>query len=250
MAFSSSTRNIFINNLSSTKNDSATRKRALGKPALELSCARRASSSSIVHQAARLFAPATRFEASKLKVVFLGEEKEKHPGIIPRIYTVTHCDLTANLTLAISDTINIAQLSGWYNKLQRDDVVADWKKVKEEMSLHVHCHVSGAHPLLELAAEFRYHIFTKELPLVLKAVIYGDSVLFNEHPELMEAQVWVYFHSNLNKYNRIECWGPLKDAARGTLGGHSDSFPSEEEEVHKAWVSPRSIFHALVALLL
>lgn len=58
------------------------------------------------------------------------------------------------------------QLSGWYNRLQRDDVVAEWKKVKDEMSLHVHCHVSGAHLLLDLAAEFRYHIFTKELPLV------------------------------------------------------------------------------------
>lgn len=58
------------------------------------------------------------------------------------------------------------QLSGWYNRLQRDDVVAEWKKVKDKMSLHVHCHVSGAHLLLDLAAEFRYHIFTKELPLV------------------------------------------------------------------------------------
>lgn len=63
-----------------------------------------------INKAARLLGPATRFEASKLKVVFLGEEMEKHPKIIPRIYTLTHCDLTANLTLAVSDTINIDQV--------------------------------------------------------------------------------------------------------------------------------------------
>jgi hypothetical protein len=55
------------------------------------------------------------------------------------------------------------QLRGWYEK---DDVVAEWKKVKNEMCLHVHCFVSGPNPFLDLAAEFRYHIFSKEMPLV------------------------------------------------------------------------------------
>ena len=49
---------------------------------------------------------------------------------------------------------------------------------------------------------------------VLQAVLYGDSALFKKHPELMEAVVWVYFHSSSAKYNCIECWGPLKDAAQ------------------------------------
>jgi hypothetical protein len=48
---------------------------------------------------------------------------------------------------------------------------------------------------------------------VLKAVLHGDSVLFREHPELLDALVRVYFHSSSPKYNRTECWGPLKDAA-------------------------------------
>lgn len=50
--------------------------------------------------------------------------------------------------------------------MQRDDVVAEWKKMNEEMSLHVHCYVSGANLLQDLAAGFRYFVFTKELPLV------------------------------------------------------------------------------------
>jgi hypothetical protein len=49
---------------------------------------------------------------------------------------------------------------------------------------------------------------------VLKAVVHGDALLFAEQPELLEAKVWVHFHSSSNaKYNRLECWGPLREAA-------------------------------------
>lgn len=48
---------------------------------------------------------------------------------------------------------------------------------------------------------------------VLKAVLHGDSALFRDHPELLDALVRVYFHSSSQKYNRTECWGPLKKAA-------------------------------------
>ena len=59
--------------------------------------------------------------------------------------------------------MHMLQLKGWYKK---DDVVAEWKKVKDEMYLHIHCFVSGPNLFLDLAAEFRYHIFSKEMPLV------------------------------------------------------------------------------------
>uniref|UniRef100_M1C2V3 Green flesh protein n=1 Tax=Solanum tuberosum TaxID=4113 RepID=M1C2V3_SOLTU len=114
---------------------------------------------------ARLFGPAI-FEASKLKVLFLGVDEEKHPGKLPRTYTLTHSDITSKLTLAISQTINNSQLQGWYNRLQRDEVVAEWKKVKGKMSLHVHCHISGGHFMLDLFARLRNYIFCKELPVV------------------------------------------------------------------------------------
>lgn len=144
------------------------------------------------------------------------------------------------------------QLKGWYNK---DDVVAEWKEVKGHICLHVHCYLSGPNPLLDLAAEFRYHIFSKELPLVLKAVLYGDSLLFREHPDLMDALVRVYFHSSSKKYNTVECWGPLKDAAKGRQGDQNQGFLSAtEEKSHPQplvkWGGPKSIFQALVAFLL
>lgn len=60
-------------------------------------------------QVARLFGPSI-FEASKLKVLFLGVDEEKHPGHLPRTYTLTHSDVTSKLTLAISHTINNSQV--------------------------------------------------------------------------------------------------------------------------------------------
>ncbi|KAF2296637.1 hypothetical protein GH714_000763 [Hevea brasiliensis] len=169
----------------------------------------------------RHLVPPARFEASKLKVVLMGEEMNEYSGVIPRTYILSHCDFTANLTLTISNVINLDQLRGWYSK---DDVVAEWKKIEGQLGLHIHCYVSGPNLMLDLAAELRYHIFSKEMALVLEAVLHGDSVLLREHPELMEALVWVYFHSSSPKYNRLECWGPLKDAAKGRQGDHFQAF--------------------------
>ncbi|OMO73357.1 Staygreen protein [Corchorus capsularis] len=204
-------------------------------------------------QAVRLLGPPATFEASKLEVVFMGEGLKSYSAVIPRTYILSHCDFTANLTLTISNVINLDQLKGWYNK---DDVVAEWKKVRETMFLNVHCFVSGPNLLLDLAAEFRYHIFSKELPLVLKAVLHGDSVLFAEHPELLDALVCVYFHSSLPKYNRMECWGPLKDAAEGRQGDQNQvqgllTAEKENSSPPEKWdIRPKSIFQALFTFLL
>ena len=47
---------------------------------------------------------------------------------------------------------------------------------------------------------------------VLKAIVHGDGNLLNNYPDLLEALVWVYFHSNADEFNRVECWGPLWEA--------------------------------------
>lgn len=60
-------------------------------------------------QVARLFGPAI-FEASKLKVLFLGVDEKKHPSKLPRTYTLTHSDITSKLTLAVSQTIDNSQV--------------------------------------------------------------------------------------------------------------------------------------------
>eukprot|EP00246_Nothoceros_aenigmaticus_P001296 TRINITY_DN117_c0_g1_i1.p1 TRINITY_DN117_c0_g1~~TRINITY_DN117_c0_g1_i1.p1 ORF type:complete len:331 (-),score=41.36 TRINITY_DN117_c0_g1_i1:1070-2062(-) len=178
---------------------------------------------------ARLFGPAL-FEASKLRVLFLGQGQEEAEAgfgamhMLPRIYTLTHSDVTAKLTLAIAQEINKAQLKGWYSTFQRDEVVAEWKKVKGHMALHVHCHISGGNLYHNLIASFRSYIFRKELPVVLEAFVHGDKDLFRKQPELAAALVWVYFHSNVKAYNKLECWGPLAEAAEPVGGWASEAF--------------------------
>lgn len=206
------------------------------KPSLFVSRRSSKNKNHSVAPVARLFGPAI-FEASKLKVLFLGVDEKKHPGKLPRTYTLTHSDITSKLTLAISQTINNSQLQGWYNKLQRDEVVAEWKKVKGKMSLHVHCHISGGHFLLDLCARLRYFIFCKELPVVLKAFVHGDGNLINNSPELQEALVWVYFHSNIPEFNRVQCWGPLKEAVERRSSG-DDGCSTNQESLLSNWEVP------------
>ncbi|CAM6092584.1 unnamed protein product [Calypogeia fissa] len=167
---------------------------------------------------ARLFGPSI-FNASKLRVLLLGKDDPARPLQHPRIYTLTHSDITAKITLAVAREINKSQVMGWYSKFQRDEVVAEWRKAQGEISLHVHCHISGTNFLHKLIAKLRFEIFQKELPLVLEAFIHGDKDLFEKHPELENAAVWVYFHSNVEEFNRVECWGPLVDAIKR----HSDA---------------------------
>ncbi len=38
--------------------------------------------------------------------------------------------------------------------------------------------------------------------------------------DLDNALVWVYFHSNVEEYNRVECWGPLVEAAKVWTNTH------------------------------
>ncbi|CAL5349540.1 unnamed protein product [Camellia sinensis] len=126
-------------------------------------------------------------------------------------------NITRSKSFELGSIYGVGSYSKLHIQYSKDDVVAEWKEVKGDMYLDVHCYVSGPNLLLDLAAKFRNHIFSKELPLVLKAVMHGDSLLFTEHQELLDAFVRVYFHFSLKKYNRVECWGPLKDAAQSKL---------------------------------
>lgn len=230
---------------------SATNRKPIFSPILNSSVTKGATpyKNALISEAVRLLGPQARFEASKLTVDFMGQNVDEYSRVMPRIYILSHCDFTANLTLTISNIINVDQLQGWYSK---DDVVAEWKDMKGKLCLVVHCYVSGPNNLLrDLVAELRYHIFSKELPLVLQAILYGDSALFREHPELMEAVVWVYFHSSSPKYNCIECWGPLKDAAqrKDQVGGLLTEMGILQQQRSKVQ-SPKSFLQTLFAFLL
>ena len=123
------------------------------------------------------------------------------------------------------DKMVLMQLKGWYSKLQRDEVVAEWKRVQGKMSLHVHCHISGGNFLHNIIANLRFYIFRKELPVVspspiklwhhyvqqLCLCLWGHTrdssvlsvVLYMRHPNF----ALPFSHVDLVFHHR--CWRPL-----------------------------------------
>lgn len=120
-------------------------------------------------QATRALFDPPPFQPEKLTVTLA-------PGTTPlqpcpphrnRKYTLTHNDITGSLQLSIGPDYNQQQISGFYTRLLRDEVTAEWRcgGPAGRCSLHVQCHVSGeemwlAPPLL------RNYIFRREMPLV------------------------------------------------------------------------------------
>ena len=125
--------------------------------------------------------------------------------VSPRCYTLTHSDRTGDLYLTIGAEYDEAQISGWYTRLMRDEVLAEWRQDEKGPSLQVHCHVSGG--LVFGGARWRYAIFRRELQLVLEAFRFGDRGLFEAHPDLDQAPIWVHFHSARRRYDQTERWG-------------------------------------------
>lgn len=131
---------------------------------------------------------------------------------MPRRYTLTHSDRSGDLYLTIGKEYDRKQTRGWYTRLVRDEVLAEWRDEGDEPALHVHCHVSGG--LVVGSAGWRYSIFRRELPLVLEAFRYGDRRLFEADPELDQSPILVHFHSARKQFNQIEQWGTPSDYER------------------------------------
>ena len=65
----------------------------------------------------------------------------------------------------------------------------------------------------------------------MKAFVHGDGNLLNNYPELQEALVVVYFHSNIQEFNKVECWGPLKNSAAPSSGdGGTRDYEDKEKK--------------------
>jgi hypothetical protein len=146
----------------------------------------------------------SRLKPEKLHVRFVPGAIPEGPAT-PRRYTLTHSDATGDLYLTIGPDYDRRQISGWYTRLMRDEVLAEWREGGDGPALHVHCHVSGG--LIVGPAGWRDAIFQRELPLVLEAFRFGDRRLFETHPELDQAPIRVHFHAKQPRYNRVESWG-------------------------------------------
>ena len=124
---------------------------------------------------------------------------------LPRRYTLTHSDKTGDLYLTIGSNFDYEQISGWYTRLMRDEVLAEWKKEQDRFYLHVYCHVCGG--FVFGSASFREWIFRREMPLVLEAIRYGDRELFAKDSRLDQAEVLVHFQRPKAEDCKTQQWG-------------------------------------------
>jgi hypothetical protein len=147
-----------------------------------------------------------RLKPEKLHVTY---QPGTTPGILrnPRRYTLTHSDRTGDLFLTIGAEWDTGQISGWYTRIMRDEVLGELTDAGSGMILKIYCHVSGG--LAIGTARWRYSIFQSELPLVLEAIRKGDAVLFRTREELDAARVIAVFHSKNKAYNKEEDWGKI-----------------------------------------
>lgn len=141
----------------------------------------------------------SKLNPEKLSVEFRSGVTATEP-IIPRRYTLTHSDITAELFLTIG-------LSYAYDKItsMRDEVLGEWVKIGESHYYQVYLHVDGQSSSGETA--IRNYVFRRELPLALEAIRYGDKEFFAAHPELDSSTIIVFFMSTNPEYNKIENWG-------------------------------------------
>ena len=141
----------------------------------------------------------------KLHVRYIHGAQENGPKQ-PRVYTLTHSDLSGDLYLSIGKDYDRRNISGLYTRFMRDEVLAEWSN-DEPPCLHVHCHVSGG--LVFGSAGYREATFRYHMPMVLEAFRTGDAKLIETHPELSQAPIILHFHTSQRKRDRTESWGIL-----------------------------------------
>jgi hypothetical protein len=150
----------------------------------------------------------TELYPEKLHVVYKNSI-DNDKLIIPRKYTLTHSDSTGDLFLTIGSEYDFEQVSGFYTRFMRDEVLAEWQMNDNGYELHLYLHVSGG--FCFGWAGMRDKIFRHHLPLVLETIKYGDKKLFAENPDLNESMIIVHFQSNRKKYDKIENFGQCKE---------------------------------------
>lgn len=146
-----------------------------------------------------------RLNPDKLHVEYMGVTPTK--PIIPRRYTLTHSDMTADLYLTLG-------LDFAYHKLtpMRDEVMGEWILNGEGYVYYVYLLVNGQfNPEVKAIREA---VFRRELPLALEAIRFGDRTFFNAHSELDFAPIIVYFLSTDPMFNKVENWGTFSDYSR------------------------------------
>lgn len=145
----------------------------------------------------------SEFNPDKLTVEFRQGETATEP-VVPRRYTLTHSDTTAQLFLTIGREYARDQIGS-----MRDEVLGEWVSFHGNNHYHVYLYVDGETEPKML--KVRDAVFRRELPLALEAIRYGDSRFFDAHTDMQSVPIIVFFLSSDPHYNKVENWGTFAD---------------------------------------
>ena len=149
----------------------------------------------------------SRLNPAKLHVKFVDVEEEEFS--LPRKYTLTHSDKTGDMFLTIAKNFDEQQISHWYVRFMRDEVLGEWKSKNKSKELHLIFHISGG--LIFGWAKLRDKIIRSHLKLVFQSIRFGEKKLIQKNRNLDTAPIFAHFISKRKKFNCIENFGQLKD---------------------------------------
>lgn len=143
------------------------------------------------------------FEPSRLHVEYRDHVSKTSP-VWSRKYTMTHSDDTAELYVTIGQNYAKDKIGPL-----RDEVLLRFGRHEDQLKLlgSVLIDVEGT----TSNAEKRNEIFLREMPTALQAIRYADASLYEQHPQLDEIPILIWFQSNNEKYNKLYDFGTMKD---------------------------------------
>ncbi len=144
------------------------------------------------------------FNTDKVETTFHKPMTPTGP-IEDRRYTLTHSDITAIMFLDIAYVYLYEKI----DKQMRDELLGSWKVTKDDSSkLVFHAFVGDT----DFFSSFmKYNAFKYHMDIALKAIVYGDRVLFESYPDLLDTPIYVKFNSSFPMFNNIESYGYVKD---------------------------------------
>ena len=144
-----------------------------------------------------------RFSSDKLETNFI-EPINLYGPIKDRKYTLTHSDETRMLFLDIGNVYNYSAI----DQDLRDEVLGRWLLPDNAPPMLIFYAYVGCEDF-ESAAK-RYKIFKSHMEMALAAIIYGDRLLLDNFPELVNAPIYVKFDSTVPNFNNYEFYGNVE----------------------------------------
>jgi hypothetical protein len=171
--------------------------------------------------AAKLIAPLSSRQVTLFEDKISIHDTTGDSEALPRRYTLTHDDRTADLFLSVGADFDQQALDQPQVRSMGDQVLAELTDGAEPR-LTVRCVVERPELQGKTADPgTRRRIFEKEMPFVLASIRYGDRFFFERHPNFDQAPVIVEFEATRPEYRGSANYGRVTEYRVTKIAGES-----------------------------